>query len=101
MGGNERNDNKSAPVQTLTQSPIVQKLWRARDEAKRRIVGAGDGESDVSLAAARVLSDATDKKEDRGQSAADSGKSKHPRESQVSIAYLFSEDQFLLETYRK
>jgi len=58
----------------------------------------GDGEySDVSLAAAEVISDARSKKY---EPPVDPNKGKHPRESAVGIAYLFSQDQFLLETYR-
>ena len=46
------DDNKSTtsstpPVQTLNKSPIVQQLWKTRDEAKRRVMGdltLGDGE---------------------------------------------------------
>ena len=46
------NDDKSTssstpPVQTLNKSPIVQQLWKTRDEAKRRVMGdltLGDGE---------------------------------------------------------
>lgn len=104
--GDPDNNNKQTtthapPVQTLNKSPIVQKLWRTRDEAKRRVMGKltmGDGEySDVSLAAAEVISDARSKKH---EPPADPNKGKHPRESSVGIAYLFSQDQFLLETYR-
>lgn len=101
--------NNDAPVQTLTQSPIVQKLWRTRDEAKRRIAGddlnlaLGDaGEySEVSLAAAEVLRDAAGDKLGKAYippAGPDAGKT--PSESEVGIAYPFSTDQFLLETYR-
>jgi len=97
-----KNDKyNTPPVQTLNKSPIVQKLWRTRDEAKRRVMGKltmGDGEySEVSLAAAEVLSDA---KSDKYHPPADPNKGKHPSESEVGIAYPFSQDQFLLETYR-
>lgn len=95
-------NNNTPPVQTLNKSPIVQKLWRTRDEAKRRVMGEltmGDSEySEVSLAAAEVLSDAN--KSDEYQPPAGPDKGKHPRDSEVGIAYLFSTDQFLLETYR-
>ena len=48
----DNDDNKSTPlstppVQTLNKSPIVQQLWKTRDEAKRRVMGEltlGDGE---------------------------------------------------------
>lgn len=103
-GGNSsdgKDANKSPPVQTLNKSPIVQKLWRTRDEAKRRVMGEltiGDGEySEVSLAAAEVLSDA---KKGEYKPPADPSKGKQPSESEVGIEYLFSQDQFLLETYR-
>lgn len=90
------------PPQTMNKSPIVQKLWKTRDEAKRRVMGKltmGDGEySEVSLAAAAVISDNAAKGEYQPPASADKGK--HPRESEVGIEYLFSKDQFLLETYR-
>ena len=49
----DNDDDKSTtststpPVQTLNKSPIVQQLWKTRDEAKRRVMGdltLGDGE---------------------------------------------------------
>ena len=39
--------SSTPPVQTLNKSPIVQQLWKTRDEAKRRVMGdltLGDGE---------------------------------------------------------
>jgi len=39
--------SSTPPVQTLNKSPIVQQLWKTRDEAKRRVMGEltlGDGE---------------------------------------------------------
>lgn len=103
--GNNTDSNNdkynTPPVQTLSKSPIVQKLWKTRDEAKRRVLGKltmGDSEySDVSLAAAQIIADA---KSGKYQPPADPNKGKHPSESEVGIAYLFSQDQFLLETYR-
>ena len=106
---NTKDDNASnnitatPPVQTLNKSPIVQKLWKTRDEAKRRVMGKltmGDGEySEVSLAAAEILNDAN-KREDANVNHGYNSKGKHPSQSKVGIAYLFSQDQFLLETYR-
>ncbi|KAL7529479.1 hypothetical protein ACHAXR_005091 [Thalassiosira sp. AJA248-18] len=123
--GSENNSNSSItetivapPVQTLNKSPIVQTLWRTRDEAKRRankLTTRDDGEtSDVSLAAAEVISKNAKKKsssdndggtnKNKHQSQPtdpnNNNKGKPPHESEVSIAYLFSQDQFLLETYR-
>ena len=101
--GSVKNNNHDdhTPVQTLNKSPIVQKLWKTRDEAKRRIMGKltmGDGEySDVSLAAAELISEAR-QKEYIPPAGPDKGK--HPRESEVGIRYEFSKDQHLLETYR-
>ncbi|KAL7529830.1 hypothetical protein ACHAWF_003125 [Thalassiosira exigua] len=55
----------------------------------------GDGEySEVSQAAAEVAAEAG------RRSAADPGRGKRPRESEVGIEYKFSEDRFLFETYR-
>ena len=88
-----------APVQTLNKSPIVQKLWKTRDEAKRRVMGKltmGDSEySDVSLAAAEIISEGR-----KGEYEPPAKLGKHPRESEVGIVYEFSKDQHLLETYR-
>jgi acyl-coenzyme A thioesterase 9 len=100
------SNHDAVPVQTWNKSPIVQKLWKTRDEAKRRfkLGGRMSGTSDVSLAAAKILSDAAS-----NCSSSTSGMpstyncakhGKHPRESEVGIPYLFSQDQFLLETYR-
>jgi len=39
--------SSTPPVQTLNKSPIVQQLWKTRDEAKRRVMGdltLGDSE---------------------------------------------------------
>jgi acyl-coenzyme A thioesterase 9 len=56
----------------------------------------GDPEySAVSTAAAEILSEATSS----GPAQVDP-RGKHPKESEVGIAYPFSTDQFLLETYR-
>lgn len=97
----DKNAENAVPVQTMNKSPIVQKLWKTRDEAKRRVMGEltmGDGEySEVSLAAAEIISDA---KSGTYRPPAGPGKGKYPNESAVGIAYLFSQDQFLLETYR-
>ena len=106
-GGNTESkvDDKSrsdyhTPVQTLNKSPIVQKLWKTRDEAKRRVMGKltmGDAEySEVSLAAAELISEA--KQGEYQPPVADKGK--HPRQSEVGIVYEFCNDKFLLETYR-
>eukprot|EP01082_Thalassiosira_pseudonana_P003945 g3444.t1 g3444 contig12:2088597-2090034(-) len=93
------NHVHQTPVQTLNKSPIVQALWKTRDEAKRRVMGnltIGDPEySAVSTAAAEILSEATSS----GPAQVDP-RGKHPKESEVGIAYPFSTDQFLLETYR-
>jgi len=102
---NDQNkSNNTPPVQTLNKSPIVQTLWRTRDEAKKRVMNEltmSEGEqSELSLAAAEVLSKANSKREEPGYQPPDSKKGKHPRESEVGITYLFSQDQFLLETYR-
>jgi acyl-coenzyme A thioesterase 9 len=96
-------------------------LWRTRDEAKRRVLSGARGDyrrGDYSLAlqAAKVLSDDTastgsgsGSEESSSLSSSSSSSSrdpktksrgKHPRESEVGIPYLFSKDQFLLETYR-
>jgi len=96
-------------------------LWRTRDEAKRRVLSGARGDyrrGDYSLAlqAAKVLSDETastgsgsGSEESSSLSSSSSSSSrdpktksrgKHPRESEVGIPYLFSKDQFLLETYR-
>mmetsp|Transcript_21213 Transcript_21213/g.49813 ORF Transcript_21213/g.49813 Transcript_21213/m.49813 type:complete len:491 (-) Transcript_21213:33-1505(-) len=88
-----------APVQTLNKSPIVQKLWKTRDEAKRRIMGdmtLGESEyGDLSLATADVIS---------GRNSCSyeppSKIGKHPSESEVGIEYPFSTDEFLKETYK-
>ncbi len=90
-------------------SSSLQQLWRTRDEAKRRVMSGARGDYSVSYAAAKVLSDAA-----AAISSIDDGnvslpsisdaptksKGKHPRESDVGIPYLFSQDRFLLETYR-
>ncbi|KAL7438375.1 hypothetical protein ACHAXM_006215 [Skeletonema potamos] len=93
------DDKDHTPVQTLNKSPIVQKLWKTRDEAKRRIMGnltMGDGEySEVSLAAAALIAEGR-----QGEYQPPAKLGKHPRESEVGIMYEFSTDQFLLETYR-
>ena len=93
------NDHDHTPVQTLNKSPIVQKLWKTRDEAKRRVMGnltLGDGEySEVSKAAAELMDEG---RQGGYQPPAKAGK--HPCESEVGIMYEFSKDQFLLETYR-
>ena len=104
------NQNKEAePVQVWNKSPIVQKLWRTRDEAKKRVKLGGrmSGTSDVSLAAAKILTDAASHSTGGGGSGSSTTSDynyakhgKHPRESEVGIPYLFSQDQFLLETYR-
>ena len=77
----------------------MQKLWRTRDEAKRRVMGEltmGDGEySDVSLAAAEVLSEARSR-----EYRPPAKEGKRPKESEVGIEYPFSTDRHLLETYR-
>eukprot|EP00804_Cyclotella_cryptica_P030027 CCRYP_016949-RB/>CCRYP_016949-RB protein AED:0.11 eAED:0.11 QI:231/0.6/0.66/1/1/1/6/51/448 len=90
-------DTDGVPVQTFNKTPIVAKLWKTRDWAKRRVMGKltlGDDEySSVSLAANEVLYDAASE-----SAVAVAGK--HPRESQVGIEYPFSTDQYLLETYR-
>ena len=96
-------------------------MWRTRDEAKRRVLSGARGDyrrGDYSLAlqAAKVLSDDTastgsgsGSEESSSLSSSSSSSSrdpktksrgKHPRESEVGIPYLFSKDQFLLETYR-
>ena len=58
--------------------------------------------TDVSLAAAEIISDRNKKYTgyDSKQYEPPSKVGKHPSESAVGIAYLFSQDQFLLETYR-
>ena len=57
---------------------------------------------DVSLAAAEIISDRNKKYTgyDSKQYEPPAKVGKHPSESAVGIAYLFSQDQFLLETYR-
>ena len=43
----DKTKSSTPPVQTLNKSPIVQQLWKTRDEAKRRVMGdltLGDGE---------------------------------------------------------
>ena len=35
----ESKSSSTPPVQTLNKSPIVQQLWKTRDEAKRRVMG--------------------------------------------------------------
>jgi acyl-coenzyme A thioesterase 9 len=103
---NSSNQNDGLPVQLLHKTPIVQKLWRTRDEAKRRVKLGGrmSGTSDVSLAAAKILSDAASHSSSGSNSTSSdynfAKHGKHPRESEVGIPYLFSQDQFLLETYR-
>ena len=103
-GEDDTKTSNAPPPQTMNKSPIVQKLWKTRDEAKRRVMGKltmGDGEySEVSLAAAAVISDNAAKLGGEYQPPASADKGKHPRESEVGIEYLFSKDQFLLETYR-
>ena len=93
------SDVEFTPVQTLNKSPIVQKLWKTRDQAKRRVMGKltlGDGEySDVSLAAAELIAEGRE-----GEYKPPAKLGKHPRESEVGIMYEFSKDQHLLETYR-
>ena len=85
----------------------MQKLWKTRDEAKRRVMGKltiGDAEySAVSLAAAEILSEAKAESSGGDADKMNNGSSvvgKAPRESEVGIEYPFSTDQFLLETYR-
>lgn len=70
-------------------------------------MGGARGDYSVSYAAAKVLSDAAASSSSGNNnkslpSSLDDPKSKgkHPRESEVGIPYLFSQDQFLLETYR-
>lgn len=95
-------------------------MWRTRDEAKRRVLSGARGDyrrGDYSLAlqAAKVLSDGTaaagsdsiSGSEESSPSSSSSSRDpktksrgKHPRDSEVGIPYLFSKDQFLLETYR-
>jgi hypothetical protein len=94
------DEDDSPPIQTFNKSPIVQKLWKTRDWAKRRVMGEltmGDDEySSVSLAATEIL--AENATEASGCSVATGGKT--PQESHVGIEYPFSTDQYLLETYR-
>ena len=59
----------------------------------------GDGEySDVSLAAAKVLSDAK-KNNDEYKPPADPSKGKLPHESEVGIEYLFSQGEYALNIF--
>ncbi len=100
---NSSSNHDAVPVQTWNKSPIVQKLWKTRDEAKRRVKLGGrmSGTSDISLAAAKIISDAASNCSSGITSDYNCAKrGKHPRESEVGIPYLFSQDQFLLETYR-
>ena len=104
---NQPTDNTpltTSPVQIHNKSPIVQQLWQTRDDAKRRVMGKltmGDAEySDVSLAAAQIISDNAKTSNNNKEYTPPAKSGKHPRESAVGIAYLFSTDDYLLETYK-
>jgi len=87
-------------------NPIVQKLWIARNEAKQRTSltdstqsGGNSQTTDMTKAAAAILKDAQ-QNQGAGATTASKKEGKHPKESETDIDYPFSQDEFLLETYR-
>ena len=98
-GGTEKEGKEPIPIQSHLKNPIVQKLWAARSEAKRRI--ALDISIDSKSSESASNDDVSDvKKGARTARAVESSRGKHPSESETSIDYPFSTDEFLLETYR-
>lgn len=92
-------DTPDVPVHANLKNPIVAQLWKARHEAKQRLSltdatqsGGSSQTTDLTKAAAELIR--------QGKKATGSDGGKAPRESETSIEYPFSSDEYLRETYR-
>jgi acyl-coenzyme A thioesterase 9 len=90
-GNNNDGNNDSQEMAGLFKNPIVQQLWKAREQAKKL----------AAIEAAR-----SHKAKGGGRRRKDSAqqpqvpKGKSPQDSQVSVTYQFSTDTYLREAYR-
>jgi acyl-coenzyme A thioesterase 9 len=87
-GTTSKTTSATVPIQTYNKSPIVAELWRSRDEAKKRV--------SASVLSAKGVENGSCHSSDIHKRVV----GKHPKESQVGIPYLFTQDTYLLETYR-